>query len=122
MAALFWSQNKAKKIAYQASGKSDEAPKPLLARVKHALTPSTSFFSLAKRVVTELDVRFVYAVSLSNQARLTLWPRHYSQVLGLILIAASLALVLLPLGLAKASSQGWKTPSMVGFDSYHLLP
>jgi hypothetical protein len=58
MAALFWSQNKAKKIAHQASGKPEEAPKPLLARVKHALTPSTSFFSLVKRVVTELDVRF----------------------------------------------------------------
>ena len=36
---------------------------------------------------------------------------------GLLLIAASLALILLPLGLAPKSRQGWGNPSMV-----HLLP
>lgn len=33
--------------------------------------------------------------------------------LGLLLIAASLALILLPLGLAPTSKDGWRTPSMV---------
>ena len=33
--------------------------------------------------------------------------------LGLLLVAASLALLLLPLGLAPTASKGWKTPSMV---------
>jgi hypothetical protein len=33
--------------------------------------------------------------------------------LGLILVAAALALILLPLGLAKTSSRGWQTPSMI---------
>jgi hypothetical protein len=32
---------------------------------------------------------------------------------GLLLIAASLALILLPLGLAPKSPQGWGNPSMV---------
>ncbi|TYJ53742.1 hypothetical protein B9479_005650 [Cryptococcus floricola] len=32
---------------------------------------------------------------------------------GLVLIAASLALILLPLGLAPSASKGWKTPSMI---------
>lgn len=34
-------------------------------------------------------------------------------LVGLFLIAASLALILLPLGLAPKEKQGWKTPSMV---------
>ncbi|ORX37004.1 major facilitator superfamily domain-containing protein [Kockovaella imperatae] len=33
--------------------------------------------------------------------------------IGLILVGASLALILLPLGLAPEASKGWKTPSMV---------
>ena len=33
--------------------------------------------------------------------------------IGLLLVATSLALVLLPLGLAPTASKGWKTPSMV---------
>ncbi|KAL7410360.1 major facilitator superfamily domain-containing protein [Mrakia frigida] len=33
--------------------------------------------------------------------------------IGLVLIAASLALILLPLGLAKTASNGWRTPSMI---------
>lgn len=32
---------------------------------------------------------------------------------GLVLIATALSLILLPLGLAKASSRGWQTPSMI---------
>ncbi|KAL7410361.1 hypothetical protein BDY24DRAFT_418092 [Mrakia frigida] len=32
---------------------------------------------------------------------------------GLVLIAASLALILLPLGLARSASNGWRTPSMI---------
>jgi hypothetical protein len=35
---------------------------------------------------------------------------------GLLLIAASLALILLPLGLAPKSPQGWQSPSMVRAD------
>lgn len=41
---------------------------------------------------------------------------HFVQecdAVGLILIAAALALILLPLGLAKLSVRGWKTPSMI---------
>jgi len=34
-------------------------------------------------------------------------------LMGLILVAASLALILLPLGLAPAASKGWHTPSML---------
>ncbi|WVF70813.1 hypothetical protein IAT40_005607 [Kwoniella sp. CBS 6097] len=34
--------------------------------------------------------------------------------IGLLLIAASLALILLPLGLAPKAVRGWKTPSMIG--------
>lgn len=37
----------------------------------------------------------------------------YRQIPGLILIAAALALILLPLGLAPAASNGWNTPSMI---------
>lgn len=32
---------------------------------------------------------------------------------GLLLVAASLALILLPLGLAPRATRGWRTPSMV---------
>lgn len=41
---------------------------------------------------------------------------HFVQecdALGLILVAAALALILLPLGLAKTASRGWQTPSMI---------
>lgn len=34
-------------------------------------------------------------------------------IIGLVLVAASLALILLPLGLAKTASKGWSTPSMI---------
>jgi hypothetical protein len=33
--------------------------------------------------------------------------------IGLFLVAASLALILLPLGLAPTAKRGWKTPIMV---------
>ncbi|WWD18029.1 hypothetical protein CI109_102476 [Kwoniella shandongensis] len=35
-------------------------------------------------------------------------------LMGLVLVAASLALILLPLGLAPKAVRGWKTPSMIG--------
>lgn len=34
-------------------------------------------------------------------------------LMGLVLVAASLALILLPLGLAPLASRGWRTPSMI---------
>lgn len=40
---------------------------------------------------------------------------------GLLLMAASLALILLPLGLAPAADQGWKNPIMVSTCSLSLV-
>lgn len=77
-----------------------------------------------ERIYRHTEDRYVYLLSsrLTN-ANDRSWKIACKEALveidffGLLLIAASLALILLPLGLAPKSQQGWQNPSMVSSTS-----
>lgn len=111
-ATLIYGQHKAKKLA-------------LRAQVAEPLPPVLEEFSRAtgkQKVVAGANVVVKPFVLFSRQVDVSTPPSiifaHADrfvlpfQLVGLILIAAALALILLPLTLAAASSRGWQTPSM----------